>query len=63
MLEDIFYGDRGINFLKCTPAHVDLLGQITEGTTQIDQIILGGEELKDRQVERLQSINPTDTDL
>ena len=57
-LEDIFYGDRGINFLKCTPAHVDLLGQLREGATQIDQIILGGEELKSRQVDRLQSINP-----
>ncbi|AXY74564.1 amino acid adenylation domain-containing protein [Paraflavitalea soli] len=59
ILTDIFYGNRKINFLKCTPAHIFLLHNVTGFHTAIDQLIAGGEELTATHIALLKSINPS----
>jgi len=59
ILTDIFYGNRKINFLKCTPAHISLLHNVTGFHTAIDQLIAGGEELTATHIAILKSINPS----
>jgi amino acid adenylation domain-containing protein len=56
MLEDIFYGTTGVNFVKCTPSHIDLL-QHTGRQSQVNQVITGGEALKQQHISTLQSLH------
>ncbi|GAA3932924.1 amino acid adenylation domain-containing protein [Chitinophaga oryziterrae] len=43
IIEDIFFVNKDINLLKCTPGHLQLLG---DGITAVKQLIVGGEELR-----------------
>ncbi|HEU4555736.1 MAG TPA: non-ribosomal peptide synthetase, partial [Chitinophaga sp.] len=54
VLNDIFRSGSGMNLVKCTPAHIELL---QGGTTDVSRIIVGGEELKRSQVLVLQALN------
>ncbi|MBC9912778.1 non-ribosomal peptide synthetase, partial [Chitinophaga varians] len=57
IMEDIFFGTKNINFLKCTPSHIDILGAATLRPSAIEGIIIGGEELKHTHVSLLRSVN------
>jgi amino acid adenylation domain-containing protein len=61
VLVDVFQGLYRINFVKCTPAHIQLLSDIPDwraGGTSVELIILGGEELTNSHVALLHSVNP-----
>jgi tyrocidine synthetase-3 len=58
IMQDVFFGTAGINFLKCTPSHIELLREVEGENTSVQGVILGGEELRWSQVTYLQSLNP-----
>ncbi|HEU4555733.1 MAG TPA: amino acid adenylation domain-containing protein [Chitinophaga sp.] len=57
IMQDVFWGPSQINFLKCTPAHIELLHGLCGERSAVGQIIVGGEELKHHQVALLRSAN------
>lgn len=57
ILEDIFFGEKRINFLKCTPSHLEFLQGSGERRSTVASVVVGGEELKHTQVSLLQSVN------
>lgn len=61
ILEDVFFGEAHINFVKCTPSHIELLKQAAPAATAITVLVLGGEELRWSQVDFLRSLNPSVT--
>src|SRR6185503_14313463 len=58
IMEDIFFGAKGINIVKCTPSHVDILHGVEIRPTGVKVVIAGGEELKQTQIDLLRTINP-----
>ncbi|MBC9912781.1 non-ribosomal peptide synthetase [Chitinophaga varians] len=58
ILEDVFFGEAHINFVKCTPSHIELLKEAAPAATAAAVLILGGEELRWSQVDFLRSLNP-----
>ncbi|MCB2376592.1 amino acid adenylation domain-containing protein [Hymenobacter sp. BT635] len=58
VLSDIFWGDQAISVVKCTPIHVGLLSELGRRSTAVRKVIVGGEQLKEKHVAYLLSINP-----
>ena len=56
VMRDIFYGGRGINVVKCTPSHLELLG-MEKGRSGVEIVVVGGEELKERHLTTLFELN------
>ena len=57
VMRDIFYGGRGINVVKCTPSHLELLGGMEKGRSGVEIVVVGGEELKERHLTTLFELN------
>ncbi|MCB2380549.1 amino acid adenylation domain-containing protein, partial [Hymenobacter sp. BT635] len=58
VLPDVFWGRHGISVVKCTPTHVGLLSELGQRPTAVQKVIVGGEQLKEKHVAYLLSINP-----
>lgn len=57
-LKQIFHLASGIKVLKATPSHIDVIAALGLTETGVEQIIVGGEALLDRQVQTLLRLNP-----
>jgi iturin family lipopeptide synthetase A len=58
VLRKIFNKNSGIDVVKMTPAHINLLQYIEIGQTEVSQVIAGGEKLTNAQVHLLKQLNP-----
>ncbi|TGE12422.1 non-ribosomal peptide synthetase, partial [Hymenobacter elongatus] len=58
VLPDVFWGNHGISVVKCTPTHIGILSELGKRPTAVQKIIVGGEQLKEKHVAYLLSINP-----
>ncbi|WP_167856902.1 non-ribosomal peptide synthetase [Hymenobacter aquaticus] len=58
VLPDVFWGAHGITVVKCTPTHIGVLSELGKRPTAVQKVIVGGEQLKEKHVSYLLSINP-----
>ena len=59
ILTHSFQGRNGINSIKLTPSHINMLEHIHIGHSGIERAIVGGEEVTSRHVNILKRINPS----
>ncbi|MET4143121.1 amino acid adenylation domain-containing protein, partial [Pedobacter sp. UYP1] len=57
ILSHSFSMDSGLNSIKLTPSHINMLEHLDIGETQISCVIVGGEEVSSRHVEILKQIS------
>ena len=57
ILEDVFCGGRGINTVKLTPTHINLLKYLPVQSTTVSLAIVGGEKLNHEEVQLLTRLN------
>ena len=58
-LAEVFSASSPVRFIKLTPSHIDLLGELSIEKTWVEKVIIGGEELQQRHIDILRGLNPT----
>ncbi|HWV64276.1 non-ribosomal peptide synthetase [Chitinophaga sp.] len=58
ILSDVFNVSSGINFIKLTPSHVNILSHLNIQSTGVSAVILGGEELLAGHIAILRHLRP-----
>ena len=53
------YFNKGIDYIKLTPAHISLLGQLGLESTSVRVAIVGGDKLETAHVDILRGLNPS----